>query len=697
MKNSFKYIGSALVAGLMLTGCSLEEDNPHAGGTDVTLYNYANWSGLQATCYSALNAQLFNSSDYLFVAEPGTDIWAEQGNGNYAMQLFCYEGLGTDTNNCKSLWKRCYTFISTCNTVINTVDQIPDGEESAKKILVAEAKTLRAYLYSILVANFGPVTLNLESNSSLSGAANLNPVRSSETAIYDQIFQDLNEAIEVLPIQPFENNPARVRRATAKGLLARAYAQRAGLGTQLNLGDAQEYWQLCKKTTEDMLNNMSGEGIDFYNDIADMWADANNRTNKEALFIAYFPSNMDAELVSANNVYNNLACYMAAGRTFDEYFAGYNNFRPDKGQSFMYTRGNNSAIEPSQYLLNCYDPKWDRRWEYTWAYAFSTMTMTGWSVGHNTVSYTITADAAKKYGIDPSHVGEKLQPYAEFLINSSGVGNQYDPQIWAPGVTTDDGATLKIASSAAQCGQNGYANTTKLTAVPWPVSPDDKRFAYVFTHEEPSAADKAKMAYMTININDLYGSNGLPYGNIPNGSEAANPPKVGDGSVSGSVAPWFQKFNQNGLGFYTGNAQRKTGNVFIMRTAELYLLAAEANQMLGDGATAARWLKPLRDRALRKGATAPTISNATEDDIFDEYARELCGEYGRWNLLNRHQAFETRLAKYNTRAAKSFKKHMYNRPISQEFLDVILNAEEYGDNGYGATSASGLAQFGYNN
>ena len=87
------------------------------------------------------------------------------------------------------------------------------------------------------------------------------------------------------------------------------------------------------------------------------------------------------------------------------------------------------------------------------------------------------------------------------------------------------------------------------------------------------------------------------------------------------------------------------------------------------------------------------LSTATEDDIFDEYARELCGEFTRWALLKRHNAFEERLAKYNYRASLSFKKHHYNRPISYDFLSTILNAEEFGDNGYGTTASSGLQGF----
>jgi len=151
-------------------------------------------------------------------------------------------------------------------------------------------------------------------------------------------------------------------------------------------------------------------------------------------------------------------------------------------------------------------------------------------------------------------------------------------------------------------------------------------------------------------------------------------------------------------GTNTNDARTKwlhIGDMYIMRMAEIYLLAAETEQMLGNGSKAAEYLNVLRKRAARSTATESQwkLASATEDDIFDEYAREMAGEFSRWALLKRHNAFETRLEKYNKRAAKSFKPYHYNRPISAEFLSTILNSEEYGDNGYGQTSNSGIENF----
>ena len=130
-----------------------------------------------------------------------------------------------------------------------------------------------------------------------------------------------------------------------------------------------------------------------------------------------------------------------------------------------------------------------------------------------------------------------------------------------------------------------------------------------------------------------------------------------------------------------------------MGAAEVYLIAAEANVMLGNNSEAAKYLKPLRDRACRTGYTVPSLDNPTEQDILDEYAREFAGEHMRWAVLKRHRAsglMKQALQNYNKKAAASFNESIhYCRPIPKLFLDQIKNAEEYGDNGYGYTANKG--------
>lgn len=108
----------------------------------------------------------------------------------------------------------------------------------------------------------------------------------------------------------------------------------------------------------------------------------------------------------------------------------------------------------------------------------------------------------------------------------------------------------------------------------------------------------------------------------------------------------------------------------VMRMAWVYLIAAEAAiKTNNDGAAAANYLNQLRKRACRNpadfnGATGMQLTTAALNDVFDEYARGLCGEYYRWALLKRHKAFETCLQTYNRTAFTNFNpaRH-YNRPI----------------------------------
>jgi creatinine amidohydrolase/Fe(II)-dependent formamide hydrolase-like protein len=76
-----------------------------------------------------------------------------------------------------------------------------------------------------------------------------------------------------------------------------------------------------------------------------------------------------------------------------------------------------------------------------------------------------------------------------------------------------------------------------------------------------------------------------------------------------------------------------------MRMAEIYLIAAEANAMLGNTTKAADYINVLRKRACRNAAdyeSSMKLTSASEQDVLDEYARELVGEFQRWSVLNGH-------------------------------------------------------------
>jgi hypothetical protein len=221
---------------------------------------------------------------------------------------------------------------------------------------------------------------------------------------------------------------------------------------------------------------------------------------------------------------------------------------------------------------------------------------------------------------------------------------------------------------------------------PYPLAADEDRF-FVYLSKDPlTAADKKARRYVTVNIDDLFDpsdATGSTYKAVTSTNGLPN-------TALANLFPAMMKFNHNfDGGWLGGNFQQKLGNIMIMRMAEVYLIAAEAAMHTGDGGgAAAQYLNVLRQRACRNPAdfnagTGMMLTSATINDVFDEYARELCGEYSRWALLKREKAFQSRLATYNATAAVNFNPAIhYNRPIPFGFLSQINNASDFGSNGY---------------
>lgn len=652
-----KLLYTAIIAGtLSFSSCELDEYNPTGG--DATIESFDAWSGLETYCYSPLAEQLYSVYDFMSVAEGGTDMWLTPGgNPDYAKQLIYYDGLTTNTNGSNKVFKQAYSCIASCNAVINNADNVKGITDYDKRILTAEAKTLRAFYNLLLVTYYGPVTLSQEDISK--GETNVRPVRNTVEEFYTAIIKDLTEASDELDVQPYGGNYARVCKKTALGLLARAYAQGAGEGLSEN---GVSYWQRAKDVADDIINNASAYNVYLYTDVSDLWAQANNRNNPEALFIV---SGRDANDESYNyvNCDNNLFTYTICNpyKCSDIYTRADNT-------NYYLGRTNNNTIAPTKYTLSVFDPSWDKRYENTFMTAFGLFSMVdaGWVGPYSACRVKITPNLITKYGIGEQYLGQYIYPYVDMATSTSAYGgNQYYPTgVWAKGDHSGDTKNL-------------IKDVKNVYVVDYPVAEDDDRFAIVLSKDYKSAEEKAKSIYFTVNIDDLFDGDQYKTSQF-------------DGTNSYQLYPSLIKYDWCYNGVVGNHMQRRNGDMMVMRTAEVYLIAAEACQQLGIPEEAIKYLKPLRDRAARPGTVAPELTEVTEETILDEYAREMAGEFCRWALLKRHHKLGERLKLYNSRAARYFNKDIhYNRPISADFLNQIENKDEYGDNGYGTTPSKG--------
>lgn len=121
----------------------------------------------------------------------------------------------------------------------------------------------------------------------------------------------------------------------------------------------------------------------------------------------------------------------------------------------------------------------------------------------------------------------------------------------------------------------------------------------------------------------------------------------------------------------------------VIRLAEMYMIAAEAEMYLNHLDKAAEYINVIRRRAAKPGKTSQmeiSSSDVTIDFILDERAREFAGEQFRWFDLKRTGKLLERVKLHNHDAAANITAHHLLRPIPQSQLDAVTNKEEFKQN-----------------
>ena len=287
-----KIFSLGLVFALVANSCSdfLEEQPRSSLTPDFFTTEQGIVAGLTAA-YSGLRFQ-YGTQGGMSITCVGTDEATKGGDGseeqinNYGVDIL---GAG----HFQTPWNRNFTFINTCNGIVDYAT----GENEA---LVAEAKFLRAQYYYGLVTMFGGVPLDLGSGPlKFTTTPTTTSVRNTAIEVFDAIVQDLKDAIEGLP--QTSSIPGRVGKAAAIHYLAKTYlaiacyydydytneinqdynstASYAGV----NSARAQEYYQLALTTARQLLDNRASYGVGLLTDFADVNR-AGNEHSTESLF-----------------------------------------------------------------------------------------------------------------------------------------------------------------------------------------------------------------------------------------------------------------------------------------------------------------------------------------------------------------------------------------------------------------------------
>ena len=177
----------------------------------------------------------------------------------------------SNSSDTKYGWSSLFNVIANSNTtIININNQTPASLGAAKTQALGEAHFMRGIAYFQLVQIFGPVPI-IEDNSKVAFNPNLNANIVKD--VYTFIINDLNYAVANLPLT---DDPGRVTKWSAEGLLSKVYLTRAGItGTRV-----QSDLDSARNKALDVAAN---SGLNLMPNYADIFLSKNNN-NPECLF-----------------------------------------------------------------------------------------------------------------------------------------------------------------------------------------------------------------------------------------------------------------------------------------------------------------------------------------------------------------------------------------------------------------------------
>lgn len=352
MKKASFLLMILFATGLLSCKKFLEEENL-SGITSENFYkDAAGYEKLINACYSSLR-DVYHGDPMLF--EWGTDVTTrgefEAVSGTLgdrvirATQLNEYRTLSSDNSAISSFFSRLYAGIQRCNTAINRAPGISDLSETQRNKRVAEVRFIRAYLYYLLVENFGAVAIVQEEMN----APVTHFLPAAEQEVYSFIIDELNAAAAGADVTTTEFG--RVTQGAVKHLLSLIHLTRG-----YKPFAAGDDFATAARYAEEVI---SSGNYALLGSFADVFRHDNQR-NREIIFsIQYDPTSLEKDNSNLNGHGQNIHFGWRIWRErgfFD-------------GETAMYNR-RASDFMPTQFLYSLYNTSRDARYDVTFLSEF---------------------------------------------------------------------------------------------------------------------------------------------------------------------------------------------------------------------------------------------------------------------------------------------------------------------------------------
>ncbi len=210
-----KYSLILTIITILSTSCSDFLDSELKGEHSSDSYYTSKANAISAV--TGIYNSLYNNKLWVFT-DVASDDAVKGGNSGDQGDINDINDFSANADNgiIATFWQSTYETISQANNAITYIPNI-DMDDDLKARLIGEAKFLRAYSYFNLVNIFGEIPLKLEPQNT---DETINVGLSEITTIYNQIKQDLSDAVKDLP-QFYSTETGRVTQGAALTLLAK--------------------------------------------------------------------------------------------------------------------------------------------------------------------------------------------------------------------------------------------------------------------------------------------------------------------------------------------------------------------------------------------------------------------------------------------------------------------------------------------
>ncbi len=256
MKKALKYIAIAALS-LGAVSCSDFLNRPSEDSYTTGQY-YTN----DTQCEQGVN-YLYNSPWYdiiRFYIYGSETMCGNVYQGNNAYSTLTVNGTDDDLKNMAySLW----AVNAHCNTVINNILKAEGPSQAKKNQCIGEALAWKAMAYFMLVRTFGDVPIIHDNTESIKQGDYNQIQKVAKADVYEYVIMTLEEAMKLLPKNPYIGVYNRIDYYAAEALLSKVYLTRAGVSGTLDSGDLGK----ARDYAEDVILNSGRSLTPVYSDV----------------------------------------------------------------------------------------------------------------------------------------------------------------------------------------------------------------------------------------------------------------------------------------------------------------------------------------------------------------------------------------------------------------------------------------------